>query len=174
MFRPRVRWRGVMNRWICALAVVVAAFGVGAVAEQQPSQPAAGGQKSGGHEHGKLDPAEEKCMKACVDCARECEACFDHCVMLTAQGKKEHVRTLKTCVDCGDICALAAKAIGRNGALAPQICDGCAKACDACGAECEKHDDPMMKRCAEACKACAKACREMIQHAGHHDHGGKK
>ena len=31
-----------------------------------------------------------------------------------------------------------------------------------------------MKKCAEECKRCAQACREMIKHAGHHDHGEKK
>src|SRR5262249_31518115 len=109
----------------------------------------------------------ESCMKACAACARQCESCFNHCAHLVAQGRKEHLSTLKTCVDCGDVCSLAAKVLARDGALAAPICDGCAKACDACAAACEKHpDDEHMRACAKACRECAKECRAMIRAAG--------
>jgi hypothetical protein len=87
-----------------------------------------------------------------------------HCTFLVAEGKKEHVHTLRTCNDCGDMCATAAKMIARDGVFTHPMCDACAKACDGCGAECAKfpHDEHM-KRCADACKDCAKACREMIR-----------
>ena len=105
--------------------------------------------------------------KACADCAKECESCFRHCTMMVAQGKKEHVRTLRTCVDCGDLCALAAKLMARQGAFMGLTCEACAKACDGCGAECDKHsNDEHMKRCAKACKDCAKACRDMVKAVG--------
>jgi hypothetical protein len=161
-----------MLRWTCITLTAIAAVTMATLAQQPGAQPAKPGQP---HAHGKLSAEQEKCLKACVDCARECEACFDHCGMLLGQGQKEHLRTLKTCIDCGDICALAAKVIARNGALQAQICDGCARACDACAAECEKHaNEPTMKRCADACKACARACRAMIKHAGDHEHHEKK
>lgn len=116
-----------------------------------------------------LSPVGSKCLKACTMCAAECSSCFVHCTEQVAAGKKEHVNTLKSCLDCGDICVLAAKVMSRDGPLAQPICDGCAKACDACAANCEKfpHDEHM-KACAKACRDCAKACREMVG-AKHHE-----
>jgi hypothetical protein len=109
----------------------------------------------------------EACMKECARCAKECESCFNHCAHMVAEGKKEHLRTLKTCIDCADFCAAAGKMIARNGAFMNLMCDACAKACDGCGAECDKHShDDQMKRCADACKDCAKACRDMVKATG--------
>jgi hypothetical protein len=106
----------------------------------------------------------EACMKECARCAKECASCLNHCIQLVADGKKEHVTTLRTCNDCGDMCAMAAKMIARDGAFANLMCAACAKACDGCGAECAKfpHDEHMSK-CAQACKDCAKACRAMVK-----------
>jgi Domain of Unknown Function (DUF326) len=117
------------------------------------------------HVHGQAEM--EKCLKECARCAKECESCFNHCTMLVSEGKKEHLRTLRTCIDCGEFCAAAGKMIARHGALMNIMCDACAKACDVCGAECNKHaHDEHMKRCADACKDCAKACRDMTKATG--------
>jgi hypothetical protein len=140
---------------LAALSLFAVTFGPGRAAEEKPV-----------HVHRSAEM--EKCLKACAECVSECESCFHHCVELTASGHKEHVKTLKTCVDCGDICATAAKIIARQGALSAQACEGWALACDACGAECEKFSaDAHMKACAKTCKECAAACREMIKHVGH-------
>jgi hypothetical protein len=86
---------------------------------------------------------------------------------MVADGQKDHLRTLGTCVDCGDYCSLAAKVVSRHGPLAVPTCEGCAKACEVCAVACEKYpDDEHMKRCATACRDCAKACREMVTTAG--------
>jgi hypothetical protein len=106
----------------------------------------------------------EQCMKECARCARECESCLTHCTFLIAEGKKEHVHTLRTCNDCGDMCAMAGKLIARDGPFMNAMCDACTKACDGCGAQCAKFpNDEHMTRCAKACGDCAKACREMIR-----------
>jgi hypothetical protein len=106
----------------------------------------------------------EACVKECANCAMECGSCLNHCTHLVADGKKEHVRTLRTCNDCGDMCAMAGKLVARNGAFMNLMCDACAKACDGCGIECEKFpSDEHMARCAKACKDCAKACRDMLK-----------
>jgi hypothetical protein len=118
-----------------------------------------------GHEHA---AHFMQCAKACADCMRECESCARHCARLISEGKKDHMLTLGTCADCGDICATAAKIVSRPGPLSVTICESCAKACDMCGAACEKFSsDEHMTRCAKACRDCATACREMIKHAGH-------
>jgi len=118
------------------------------------------------HMHGPFSA----CARACADCALECDSCHAHCAHLVAEGKKDHVKTMALCNDCGLVCSTAAQITARHGPLAATTCEACARACDACGAACAKfeHDDHM-QRCARACKACAKACRDMIKHAGHHD-----
>jgi hypothetical protein len=108
------------------------------------------------------------CAKACNDCQRECDSCARHCALRVADGKKEHMKTLGTCIDCAEICAAAARICSHQGPMAATICEACAKACDTCGEACGSFkDDDHMKLCAESCKTCAKACREMVKLAAH-------
>jgi len=151
-----------MRRSLIAAGVlgVMLAGGLGAVGSR-----AAGQAKSAGsaQHHAEM----EKCLKECERCARECESCFHHCTVLVSQGQKDHLTTLRTCLDCGELCAVAAKVMARHGAFMGLTCEACAKACELCGAECQKHaNDEQMKRCAEACKDCAKACRDMVKAVG--------
>jgi hypothetical protein len=126
---------------------------------------AADESKAGPRHH--ATPEMEACLKECARCAKECESCLNHCTYLVADGKKEHVRTLRTCNDCGDMCAISGKLVARDGAYMNLMCAACAKACDGCGAECAKfpHDEHMA-RCAKACEDCATACREMVKAGG--------
>jgi hypothetical protein len=147
-------WRSAMRRIHAGLAVglVLALASVGG-AEDQPAAP---------HVH--RSPVMQKCLDACLACANQCASCFVHCTNLVASGKKEHLATMKSCLDCGDLCVVAAKIISRDGALVVAACEGCAKACDACATECEKFpSDEHMAACAKACRDCAKACREMVK-----------
>src|SRR5438067_13800452 len=86
----------------------------------------------GHHQH-----AFDACAKACNECQRQCDSCFKHCLALIAEGKKEHARTAQTCNDCGEVCAVAARVVSRQGPLSVSVCEGCAKACDVCGDACE-------------------------------------
>jgi hypothetical protein len=123
------------------------------------------------HAHG----MHAKCARACAECMLHCESCFHHCGHLALEGKKEHAHTAVTCNDCGEICAAAAKIVGRGGLMSVTICESCAKACDMCGEACEKMpDDEHMKACAKSCRECATACREMIKHAGHQEEAEPK
>jgi hypothetical protein len=106
-----------------------------------------------------------KCARVCGECQIECDSCFAHCKGLLTEGKKEHAKTLQTCVDCSECCSLAAKLSARSSPFAVAACECCAKCCDECAAECEKFkSDEHMARCAKSCRACAKECRDMIQH----------
>lgn len=108
------------------------------------------------------------CAKACHACARECDACSTHCAKLIAEGKKEHLATLRSCQDCAAVCATAAAITARKGPYSEQICKACEEVCKRCAEACEKFkDDKMMRQCAEECRRCEKACREMLKHAGH-------
>jgi hypothetical protein len=105
------------------------------------------------------------CAKACADCQLQCDACFEHCRKLVAEGKKEHAKTVQTCVDCADCCKLAASLAARSSPFAGAACDCCARCCDECAAACETFkDDKHMAECAKSCRDCAKACREMVEH----------
>lgn len=109
-----------------------------------------------------------QCAKACADCQQQCDMCFHHCAGLVASGKKDHAKTMHTCVDCAECCKLAATLTARHSSFAAAACDCCAKCCDECAAACEKFpDDKHMAACAKSCRACAKACREMIKHLAH-------
>jgi hypothetical protein len=102
------------------------------------------------------------CAKACDDCARLCDTCSAHCARLVGNGQKEHVETLKLCLDCAAVCRAASTITAKDGPMADLITIACADACKRCGDACEKHaSDPLMKRCAEECRACEKVCREM-------------
>jgi len=117
------------------------------------------------HHDNHFDP----CAKACTDCQLSCHSCHHHCEELVVAGKKEHVKTMRLCSDCGDVCAIAANIVSRQGPLSVTVCESCAKACDECGKACAQFpDDEHMKKCADECKKCAAACRQMIQHAGIH------
>lgn len=135
-----------------AAAATLPAFGFA----QQDADPHAA------HGHG---GAFAKCAAACSDCQRECDACSTHCTMLLAEGKKPHLTTLRSCLDCADICATAAQVSARQGVYAGPVCQACADICARCAKECDKFkDDEMMAACAESCRKCEKACREMLTH----------
>jgi hypothetical protein len=110
-----------------------------------------------------------ECAKECGICAGSCDACSAHCARMLADGKREHLTTLRTCQDCATICGAAACVTARNGPFSDAICSACAEACKRCGDACMKmKDDEMMRRCGEECQKCEKVCREMLKHT----HGG--
>jgi hypothetical protein len=160
-----------MYRRIVMVAVATALLALAYPAAQAADTAKEKAPDKGHHEHGPFD----KCARACADCSLQCDSCFKHCLSLVADGKKDHLQSMQLCNDCGTVCAAAQKIVSRGGPLSATICDACAKSCDTCGAACEKFpDDTHMTACAKACRDCAKACREMIKHAGHHEHGETK
>ena len=140
---------------LALLAGLVLALGLTARAADQP--------KPADHDH--HAGAFMDCAKACDDCGRTCNACGSHCAQLVADGKKEHMTTLKTCQDCATVCSAASCITARQGPFSAAICTACADACKQCGDACNKFkDDAMMKQCADECAKCEKACREMLKH----------
>jgi hypothetical protein len=142
---------------ILAGIVVIAAF---------PYRVSADDEKAKAQRHEGHNAAFEKCAAECYACRRECESCSAHCVRLLAAGKTEHVKTLQTCRDCGDMCACAVGIISRHGPFADLICNACAEACARCEKACDRFtEEKHMKACAEECSRCEKACQEMLRHA---------
>tara|TARA_R100000306_G_scaffold58879_1_gene57578 strand:+ start:6040 stop:6408 length:369 start_codon:yes stop_codon:yes gene_type:complete len=99
------------------------------------------------------------CIKACLDCFRECNHCASACL------EEDDVKMMAKCIasdmDCADICATTAAAMARGSEHIGHLCRVCAEICEACGAECERHDADHCQKCAEACKRCAQECRKM-------------
>jgi hypothetical protein len=143
------------RQWLGAVLLFVLPV---AVIGSQVTNPAT--REGGGEHHHHF----MTCAKACSDCALQCDSCYHHCLHLLKEGKKEHERSMRLCVDCAEVCRLAATLSARESHLAVYACDGCAKSCDDCAALCEtSKDDKHMADCARSCRDCAKACREMIK-----------
>jgi hypothetical protein len=148
---------------VSALAFAAAQAAGSAAEAKEPKQKLTANKGTGelgaGHHRG-----INECSKACSACQLECDSCAHHCGVLMSEGHKDHVATLRSCLDCADICSAAAQIVARQGVFDKLICEPCAEDCAKCAAECEKHaSDPIMADCAKACRACEKACKEMVQ-----------
>jgi len=107
------------------------------------------------------------CAKVCAECQLQCDSCFQHCLGMTAEGKKEHAETAQLCVDCAECCKTCATLCARNSPLAGPMLECCAVCCETCADACEKHpDDEHMAACAKSCRECAKSCQEMAKMVG--------
>jgi hypothetical protein len=110
------------------------------------------------------DSRMKQCAKVCAACQIECDSCFDHCLKLLSEGKKEHQATARLCADCAECCKTCATLCARNSPLAKPMLECCALCCEECAAACEKFpDDEHMVACAKACRGCAKECRDMLK-----------
>lgn len=105
-----------------------------------------------------------KCAKTCADCQLQCDGCFHHCASLLEDGKKDHAKAMKLCVDCAECCKLCATLCARQSDLAGPAAECCAKCCEKCAAACEKFaDDERLADCAKSCRDCAKECVAMAK-----------
>lgn len=121
-----------------------------------------------GHKHHASHEQYSKCAKANADCQVMCDSCFRHCAAMLAKGGKAHAQSMHFCLDCAELCAVAAKLVARRSALSAAACEACAKACDECAAACEKFpNDKHITACAKSCRACAKTCRAMVKSLSH-------
>lgn len=112
------------------------------------------------HENSKM----KKCAEVCAACQVECDSCFDHCLKLLSEGKKEHQATARICADCAECCKTCATLCARNSPLAKPMLECCAKCCEECAVACEKFpDDEHMAACAKSCRECAKECLDMLK-----------
>src|SRR4051812_37477385 len=102
--RRTMNRRVVLGGLAAALLGLLGGPGLTARAEDKPAA-----HKD--HLHGQA----AKCARACADCMLACESCAHHCAHLVAEGKKDPLRAVGTCADCGELCAAAAKVVARHG-----------------------------------------------------------
>jgi hypothetical protein len=144
-----------------------------AAAGQVTTGQVASGQEQRPNVAGGPASSYDECAKACSDCQRECDRCASHCAEMLGQaqrGQGQHGQgpqtTLRTCLDCADICGTAAQIVSRSGPFSAEICDACAEACKKCGDACRQHQgDSKLQACAEQCQRCEQACRNMVRTA---------
>jgi hypothetical protein len=125
---------------------------------------APGGENDGHHHH--LDKIHDDCLKACGECAKECNMMAHHCLGKALEGGTaipQHARAHSLAIDCQAFCSLAATMIARQSDLMRFSCESCAEACRCCAEACEKTTDAVMKACAAQCRECEKSCRAMVQ-----------
>jgi len=140
--------------------------GLSAAALATAGQVAAGQEQRQSVAGGPSESYSE-CAKACSDCQRECDSCAAHCADMMARSQgQNHQTTLRTCLDCADVCSAASKIVSRSGPFSADICETCADACKRCGEACRQHQgDSRMQACAEQCQRCEQACRNMVRTA---------
>jgi hypothetical protein len=111
------------------------------------------------------DAMMKKCAQVCSSCQIECDSCFNYCLKMVGEGKKEHKETAQLCADCAECCKACATLCARNSPLSQHMLDCCAKCCEQCAKACEKFpNDAHMVACAKSCRDCAKHCLEMSKH----------
>ena len=109
----------------------------------------------------------KQCAKTCAECQTICDSCYDHCLSLLAEGKKEHEQTARLCADCAECCKTCATLCARQSPLAKQMLECCQSCCEECAQACEKFkDDKHMAECAKSCRECAKECKAALAMIG--------
>lgn len=95
------------------------------------------------------------------ECAATCRFCS--VTSLNEETVKSMVSSIKSNLDCSEMCNLLASYLSRNSAHASHLLKECIEICEACATECEKH--PHMdhcRECAETCRKCAEACKNAL------------
>jgi hypothetical protein len=114
-----------------------------------------------------LDRAElAASINALIMCSQACTACADAC--LSEDGVVDLTKTIRTNLDCADICEATARVLSRHTGydanISRSLLEACATACLACASECSMHADMYehCRICADACSQCEIACRELL------------
>jgi hypothetical protein len=101
----------------------------------------------------------DSCIKACYECAAECDNCAIACLQET--NPKEMTECIALDLDCADVCRTTAALLARASENAEAICALCAEICQSCADECRKHPSGHCRSCVEACLRCADECERM-------------
>jgi hypothetical protein len=107
-------------------------------------------------------PEMEECIKACLDCARACQAARAHA---QKQGKAFAApELLDLLLDGAESCELAARWMARGSSFHGDLCAVCASVCKSVADACAAYgDDETLQACAEACRRCFDTCVRMGQ-----------
>jgi hypothetical protein len=105
-------------------------------------------------------------IDAMHDCAQACTADADN--DLSEPTVADLVKCIRLCMDCADICTMAAAVTSRQSEFDADITmpmlEACMAACRSCGDECQRQ--AMMHAhcqvCADACRRCEQACNELM------------
>lgn len=103
----------------------------------------------------------QECARKCYECADVCQSTATHCLQLGGEHASAEHQVLMQ--DCADICATAARFMGRGSHHHNHVCRECAEICTACADDCDRlaNGDQKMKQCAQVCRKCAESCEMM-------------
>ncbi len=107
-----------------------------------------------------LTSRETECFDASNACVLDCYNCSSTCLL--EDNQKSVARVIKLCIECADICRLAAAAIAMRSENMYAICRLCAEICKKCEMECMRHKTECCIKCAGSCRLCAEACIKLI------------
>ena len=105
-------------------------------------------------------------IDALSDCTQACIADVD--ADLSEQDLAEMVKSIRLCLNCGDICTATVGVTSRpaeyDADVTRPLLEACVAICRSCGDECERHarHHKHCRVCAEACRRCEQACRELL------------
>ena len=99
-------------------------------------------------------------MQALQHCHATCHAmAMTHC--LETGGEHARPQHLRLMLDCADICALTADALGRKSQFHNRLAQLCAEVCETCEQDCAALGG--MEGCVTACRDCARLCSEVAR-----------
>ena len=97
--------------------------------------------------------ALQHCHATCLSMA------MTHC--LETGGEHARPQHLRLMLDCAQLCALTADALGRKSQFHNRLAQLCAEVCETCEKDCARLDG--MEDCVQACRDCARLCTEVAR-----------
>jgi hypothetical protein len=99
-----------------------------------------------------------------IACSETCTACADAC--LSEGMVADLTKTIRTCLDCADICEVTARVVSRHTGydanISRAMLDACIVACRSSADECDRHPDMAhCQVCAQVCRECIQACEQL-------------
>jgi hypothetical protein len=95
----------------------------------------------------------QHCHATCLSMA------ITHCLEIGGEhARPQHLRLM---LDCADICAFTADALGRKSQFHNRLAELCAEVCETCEQDCAALGD--MGDCVLACRQCASQCKEVAR-----------
>ena len=108
-------------------------------------------------------------IDALTECSEACTACADAC--LSEGMVADLTKTIRTNMDCADICNATARVLSRHTGydanITRSLLEACIMACRSAADECDEHAEmPHCSICAEVCRSCQRSCEELLAYMG--------
>ena len=105
-------------------------------------------------------------IDACLSCVQSCASCAN--ADLGEDDVAEMRECIARCVNCADVCGVAARILSRpaqsDHVVVHRLLQACVRQCTLCAEECARHAEHHRHCaiCARTCRSCEVACRELL------------